>query len=67
MTPLRETVEGYVIDIACLRKYPSSQWLERARVHTRQCAMMGHCVESGYALVDEGGAALLGDEATSKS
>lgn len=60
----QETVEGYVVDIACLRKYPRSEWLERARAHTQQCALMGHCVESGYGLVDDGRVALLDDDAT---
>lgn len=50
-----EQLEGYVVDIACLRKYPQDALLDRARVHTRQCALMGHCVESGYGLVDERG------------
>jgi hypothetical protein len=26
-----ETVEGYVIDIACVRKHPRSELLDRAR------------------------------------
>ena len=50
-----ETIEGYVVDQACLRKYPQAELLERARVHTKQCALMGHCVESGYGLVDDRG------------
>jgi hypothetical protein len=41
-----ETIEGFVVDIACLRKYPRSEWNERAHGHTRTCALMGHCVES---------------------
>ena len=50
-----ETVEGYVVDIACIRKYPRDELIERARVHTKACATMGHCAESGYGLVDESG------------
>lgn len=55
----RESLEGYVVDQACLRKYPQDQLLERARVHTSECALMGHCMESGYGLVDDQGRPLL--------
>ncbi|MEW5926104.1 MAG: hypothetical protein AB1941_01325 [Gemmatimonadota bacterium] len=55
----REVLEGYVVDQACLRKYPQDELLERARVHTTECALMGHCMESGYGLVDEEGRPLL--------
>ena len=54
-----ETLEGYVVDQACLRKYPQDELLERARVHTTECALMGHCMESGYGLVTEEGRLLL--------
>lgn len=60
-----ETLEGYVVDIACIRKYPQNELLERARVHTKSCGVMGHCAESGYGLVsDDGRVALLEPEAT---
>ena len=55
----REELEGYLVDQACLRKYPQDQLLARAREHTRECALMGHCVESGYGLVDDDGRPLL--------
>ena len=29
-----ETLEGYVVDIACLRRYPRDAWAEKARTHT---------------------------------
>ncbi len=45
-----ETVEGYVVDLACLRRYPASEYTARASRHTTECALMGHCVESGYGL-----------------
>lgn len=51
----RETWVGYVIDIGCVRKAPSAEILQRASVHTTECALMGHCVESGFALVDYDG------------
>ena len=54
-----ETLEGYVVDQACLRKYPQDELLERARQHTKKCALMGHCMESGYGLVNEEGRPLL--------
>jgi len=53
--------EGWVVDIACLRKYPENEYAQRARVHTTECALMGHCVESGYGVVGEGGRAHLLD------
>ncbi|WP_137285177.1 hypothetical protein [Halorussus salinisoli] len=49
-----ETLEGYVIDNGCVRKNARDDLLEAARTHTRDCALMGHCVESGYSLVNEG-------------
>ena len=32
--PHAETAEGWVLDIACLRKYPRDEYAERARAHT---------------------------------
>lgn len=58
-SPKREVLEGYVVDQACLRKYPQDELLERARAHTTECALMGHCMESGYGLVDDYGRTLL--------
>jgi hypothetical protein len=49
-----ETVEGYVIDNECVRKNARDDLLEAARTHSEECALMGHCVESGYSLVNEG-------------
>ena len=57
--PKREVLEGYVVDQASLRKYPRDELLVRARVHTTECALMGHCMESGYGLVDQEGRPLL--------
>lgn len=48
-----ETVEGYVMDVGCIRKNARDGLLENARSHTRDCALMGHCVESGYGIVTE--------------
>ena len=55
MSNRTETLEGYVVDMGCIRKYPQDEQLARARAHTTECATMGHCVESGYGLVDEQG------------
>ena len=57
----REVLEGYIVDIACLRKYPHSQVAQRAVDHSRDCVLMGHCIESGYGLVDNDGQILLLD------
>ncbi len=62
-----ETLDGYVVDLICLRKYPAGEYAERAREHTRTCALKGHCIESGFALVsDDGRVALLDPGATVK-
>lgn len=53
MTADSETVESYVIDIACVRKNPRDALLEKAETHPQNCALMGHCVESGYGIVTE--------------
>ena len=53
MPPDSETLEGYVIDIACVRKNHRDELLEKAETHPRDCALMGHCVESGYGIVTE--------------
>ena len=60
-----ETLTGHVVDIACIRKYPRDELLERARRHSRDCALMGHCIESGYGIVrDDGSVAPLDNHAT---
>lgn len=59
-----ERLEGYVADQACLRKYPQDELQNRARQHTKACALMGHCVESGYGLMGEKGLVLLDTAST---
>jgi len=60
-----ETLEGYVVDLICLRKYPADEYVERAKEHTKACALDGHCVESGFGLVShDGRVALLDPPAT---
>lgn len=53
MAPATEEIEGYVIDVGCIRKNARDDLLESARTHTKECAFMGHCVESGYGIVTE--------------
>ena len=55
MSSLTETLEGYAVDIACIRRYPREELLQRSREHSRQCGLKGHCIESGYGIVDEMG------------
>lgn len=57
----QEILEGYVVDLACIRSYPQDELLQRAEVHTKKCSLMGHCVESGYGLVNKNGAVVLLD------
>lgn len=67
MDDTTETVEGHVIDVACVRKNARDDLPENARTHSSECALMGHCVESGYGLVAEDGRlTLLDPEATPK-
>lgn len=62
-----EQVEGWAVDLACLRRYPIEEYLDRAREHSSECALMGHCVESGYGLVQDDGFVIpLDTEATPK-
>ena len=64
-THRKETLEGYVVDIACLRSMPAAKLSEQAKEHTTACALMGHCIESGYGLIDkENKMVLLNSEAT---
>lgn len=56
-----EELEGYLVDIACIRKYSRDELLERAEQHPRECALMGHCIESGYGLLSSDGAVHLLD------
>lgn len=61
----QETVEGYVIDVGCIRKNAREDLQEKARTHSRECALMGHCVESGYGIVtDDDRLTVLDAEAT---
>lgn len=63
--PDTETLDGYVVDLICLRKYPADEYAERAKEHTQACALEGHCIESGYGLVAaDGRVALLDPAAT---
>lgn len=39
--------------------------MNRAKAHSRESGLMGHCIESGFVLIDENGAvSFLDDEAT---
>ncbi|WP_341360985.1 hypothetical protein V5H98_07855 [Georgenia sp. M64] len=60
-----ERVEGWVVDMACLRRYALAEYRARAMEHSTECALMGHCVESGYGVVDAVGSLVaLDTEAT---
>ncbi len=66
-TMASETLDGYVIDVGCIRKNARDELLEKARTHSRECALMGHCVESGYGIVTEDDRlTVLDSEATPK-
>lgn len=62
-----EPLEGYVIDVGCIRKNPRGELLKQARTHSSDCALMGPCVESGYGIVtDNDQLTVLDTEATPK-
>lgn len=54
-----QTVTGTLIDNMCLK--PGSSRAEAAE-HTRECALMPDCIESGYAVVAADGTAYKLDE-----
>lgn len=65
MVENQEVLEGYIVDLSCLRKYPQKELFQRARTHSKECALMGHCLESGYGVVDENaGLTVLDSKAT---
>lgn len=67
MEDTTETVEGHIIDVACIRKNPREELLEKAQNHSKECALMGHCIESGYGIVtDDDRVTLLDPEASKK-
>jgi len=60
-----ETINGFVVDLACLRVWPQDEIWERAKNHSRECSLQGHHIESGFALVqDNWDIALLDSSAT---
>lgn len=63
----QETVEGFVVDIACWHKYSRDELLDKSRVHGKHCSLMGHCLESGYNLVNADGLSLLDPAATAQA
>jgi hypothetical protein len=48
-----ERLEGYVVDLHCLRTWPAGEYHQRAREHSVTCSLRGICIESGYALIDK--------------
>lgn len=60
-----ETINGYIVDLACLRVWPQDEIYERAKSHSRECSLQGNHIESGFALVqDNWDVALLDSWAT---
>lgn len=62
----QEILTGYLMDVACARKQALPELYDSAPDHTKACALMGHCMESGYAIIDVDGRqlALLDSAAT---
>lgn len=53
--PRDEVLEGHVMDFACIRKAPADDLVRQAAEHRTECGLMGHCIESGYGLIDDEG------------
>lgn len=56
-----EFLEGWLIDLRCLRRLSPRDYLTAARRHSRDCAL--NRLEAGYAVVDAEGRALVLDSA----
>jgi len=56
-----ETVEGYLIDKACSAKVVE-KGAEAAKAHTKDCALMPSCKDSGYGVVTADGKFLKFDK-----
>lgn len=62
-----ETTEGHVIDDGCIRKNARDELFEKAQTHTRKCALMGHCIESGYGIVTDDDRLVMLDAGATRS
>ncbi len=56
-----EKVEGYLIDKACSAKV-AKEGVDAAKTHTKDCALMPDCKESGYGVVTADGKFLKFDK-----
>ncbi len=54
--------EGFLVDNMCAAKV-EKEGVEAAKTHTRDCALMEPCKESGYALVTDAGKVIKLDAA----
>ncbi|HXG35012.1 MAG TPA: hypothetical protein VNJ11_16725 [Bryobacteraceae bacterium] len=54
--------EGFLMDNMCSAKV-EKEGVKAAKMHTRDCALMGPCKESGYALVTDAGKVIKLDAA----
>ena len=49
-----EAIEGYLIDKSCSAKL-AKEGVDAAKTHTKDCALMPNCKNSGYGVVTEDG------------
>jgi len=61
-----ETVEGILIDKMCCSKIVPEKGYAGAKAHTRDCALMPQCLESGLGVITEAGKFYMLDEAGQK-
>jgi hypothetical protein len=46
-----EILSGYVVDCRSLRKWSTENLFEKARTHSKELLLLGHAIESGFALI----------------
>jgi hypothetical protein len=49
-----ETIKGTIIDNACAHAQKEKNLDEFVKTHTKECALMPQCVESGYSILSNG-------------
>lgn len=54
MPLMAESVEGILMDNMCMGKF-EAKGFDAAKMHTRDCALMGPCKASGFAIIQADG------------
>ena len=54
MPLMAESVDGILMDNMCMGKF-EAKGFDAAKMHTKDCALMGPCKESGFAIIQQDG------------